>query len=149
MVRLLPHSFVDDLLTISRCGTPSLSINTYITSQIETKKMKFHTPDVNGKSKCHFLHIGTKTKVCPELQVHGTKIQKVTEETYLGDIISEDGKNSKNVKHRISKGIGIISQILNILENVTLGEHFFSTAILLRESLFLNSILTNSEIWYG
>ena len=30
-----------------------------------------------------------------------------------------------------------------------MGEHFFTTAVLLRESIFLNGILTNSEIWYG
>ena len=38
---------------------------------------------------------------------------------------------------------------MNILEKVTLGKHYFTTAVLLRESLFLNGILTNSEIWYG
>ena len=38
---------------------------------------------------------------------------------------------------------------MNILEKVTLGEFYFSTAILLRESMFLNGILTNAEIWYG
>ena len=38
---------------------------------------------------------------------------------------------------------------MNMLETVTLGEHYFTTAVLLRESKFLNGILTNSEIWYG
>ena len=76
-------------------------------------------------------------------------MQKVSEETYLGDIISEDGKNTKNIKSRLAKGLGIISQIMNILESVTLGEHFFATAVLLRETMFLNGILTNIEIWYG
>ena len=38
---------------------------------------------------------------------------------------------------------------MNILEKVTLGKHYFSTAILLRESLFLNSVLSSAEIWYG
>ena len=95
------------------------------------------------------MHAAKKNKLCPELQVHGTKMEKVDEDTYLGDIISADGKNTKNLKNRISKGLGIISQIMNILESVTLGEHFFSTAVLLRESLFINGILTNCEIWYG
>ena len=35
------------------------------------------------------------------------------------------------------------------LESVTLGNHYFSSAILLRESKFLNGILTNCDIWYG
>ena len=32
---------------------------------------------------------------------------------------------------------------------MTLGEHYFETAVLLRESLFLNLFLTNGEVWYG
>ena len=149
MVRVLPLSMVDDILTISRCGTDSLTLNTFVNAQIETKKLKFHTPDSNGKSKCHFMHIGRKTSVCPQLQVHGTLMEQVTEDTYLGDIISDDGKNGKNIKARIAKGVGIISEIKNILETVTLGEHFFATAILLRESKFLNGILTNCDVWYS
>ena len=149
LVNVLPLSYVDDILTLSRCGTASLSLNTFVTAQIETKKLKFHTPDINGKSKCHFLHIGKPSKLCPELQVHGTKMEQVSEETYLGDIISDDGRNSSNIKARVSKGLGIITQIMNLLEQVTLGEHYFSTAVLLRESMFLNGVLTNSEVWYG
>ena len=38
---------------------------------------------------------------------------------------------------------------MTLLESVTLGEHFFSSSILLRESKFLNGILTNCDIWYG
>ena len=76
-------------------------------------------------------------------------MEKVSEDTYLGDIISEDGNNNKNIKSRVAKGVGIISQIMTLLESVTLGEHFFSTSILLRESKFLNGILTNCDSWYG
>ena len=67
----------------------------------------------------------------------------------LEDVVSADGKNTKKIKKRIGKGIGIISEITNILEKTTLGENYFTTALLLRESLFLNDILTNSEVWYG
>ena len=149
MVNILPLSYVDDLLTLSRCGTDSLTLNTYINAQIECKKLRFHTPDEDGKSKCHFLHIGRKNRSCPDLQVHGTKMERVSEETYLGEIISDDGKNTKNIKNRINKGYGIITKIMDMLENIIFGEHFFTTTVLLRESLFLNSILTNSDIWYG
>ena len=72
-------------------------------------------------------------------------MQQVSEETYLRDVISDDGRNTKNVKNRIVKGI--ITQIMNILEKGTLWEHFFRTAMLLRESMFLNGILTNIEVW--
>ena len=47
--------------------------------------------------------------------VHGTIMGHVTEATYLGDIISHDGKNTKNVNSRVAKGLGIITDIMNML----------------------------------
>ena len=35
-----------------------------------------------------------------------------------------------------------------MVESVTLEEYYFRNAIILRESRFINGILTNSEIWY-
>ena len=84
MVNILPSSYVDDLLTLAKCGSESLALNTFINAQIDSKKLRFHTPDVNGKSKCHFMHIGRKNRLCPELQVNGTKMEQVGEVTYLG-----------------------------------------------------------------
>lgn len=113
------------------------------------KKLKFHVPDLKGKSKCHKLHIGTKKKTCPILKVHDTVMEEVEEDTYLGDIISHDGKNTKNINNRISKGNGKITEILKLLEMVSLGEYYIEIALLFRESIFLNGILTNAEIWYS
>ena len=42
MVNVLPLAMVDDLIAVSRCGQNSLSVNTYINTQIELKKLKFH-----------------------------------------------------------------------------------------------------------
>ena len=38
---------------------------------------------------------------------------------------------------------------MSILEEVYFGKFHFKVAMLLRESLFLNSILLNSEVWYN
>ena len=43
--------------------------------------------------------------------------------------------------------IGLVTEITNILDKVTLGGH--KSAMLLRESKFLNGILTNLDTWYG
>ena len=149
MVKIPPLGFVDDILTVAKCGTQSLSLNTFINTQIETKKLEFHTPDITGKSKCHSIHVGKTSKICPKLKVHGTEIGQSDAETYLGDIISSDGKHCRNIHARSNKGLGITSQILSMLDKITVGEHYFQSAVLLRESLFLNGILTNAEIWYG
>ena len=76
-------------------------------------------------------------------------MEDVQYDTYLGDIISNDGKNKLNIENRISKGLGIISQIMNILEIVSFGTHYMEIALLLRDSMFINGILFNSEVWYG
>ena len=140
---------IDDINAIAKCGIESLELNTYINTQIELKKLRFHTPDKNGKSKCHKIHIGKTNGFCPQLKVHGTIMENVHEDMYLGDVISSDGKNKKNVEKRISKGLGIITQIMNLLEIICFGSHYIEIALLLRESMFINGILYNAEVWYG
>ena len=43
--------------------------------------------------------------------------------------------------------MGAISNILNILREVSLGQFYFKIAFLLRESIFISTILLNSEAW--
>ena len=139
---------VDDLLVLSKCGIESLALNTYINTRIELKKLNFHVPDEHGHTKCHKMHIGLKNNTCPELRVHGTKMEDVIDNEYLGDVIMQNGKNTKNVKKRVSRGLGVISQIMNLLESVCFGRHYIETGLLLRVSMFLSSVLYNVEVWY-
>ena len=104
---------------------------------------------IKAKANVMVMHVGKKSDICPQLQVHGTAMKKITHDTYLGDIISSDGTNDLNILSRVSKAHGKITEIMNMLDRVTLGSHYFKIAIMLRESLFLNSILTNAEAWYG
>ena len=73
----------------------------------------------------------------------------VSEDTYLGDILSSDGKNTKNINNRVGRGLGKINDVMNILNKMPLGQDYFKVALLLRESIFLNSVLTNADIWFG
>ena len=147
--RIFPLAFVDDLSGISRCGSQSQSLNTFINTQIELKKLRFHTTDAHGKSKCHKLHIGKQSRDCPVLKVHGTVMKEIKDDRYLGDIISSDGKNTKNIKDRISKGVGIIAHIFNLLEVISFGQYHFEIAVLLRNTMLINGTLTNAEVWYN
>ena len=149
LVNIVPLAMVDDLLGISKCGFKSLALNTFINTQIEMKRLKFHTPDVNGKTKCHKIHVGKSNEHCPKLKVHGTEMKTVESDPYLGDEISGDGSNKLNIQKRVSKGLGIIPQLMSILEKTSAGRHYFKIGLLLREAMFLNAILTNSEVWYG
>ena len=149
---------LDDLLCLSKCGINSVKANAFINAKSNIKKLQF------GVSKCHKMHIGLPCKKCPDLYVNNWKLRKTNEyytnvedikdeedwqvkldtvehEKYLGDIIAVDGKTKKNILARRSKGIGIVNQVY--------GPHVFQVGLLFRKSFLINSILTNSESWYG
>ena len=140
---------VDDLLAVRKCGFDSTETNVTINTLIEIKKLKFHIPEPEKKSKCHYLHVGKTNHHCPGLKVHGKIAQKVEEAVYLGDIIRQDGKNSSNIKNRANKGLGIVTKIMDILKTVSYGKKYFKMAVTLREAELINGMLTNSEVWYG
>ena len=68
---------------------------------------------------------------------------------YLGDFICTNGTNSKTVEDRKCKGLGAVNKIMSILEETCFGPFFFECAVILRNSLLINGILTNAEAWYG
>ena len=115
------------------------------------------------------MHIGEANDICPDLYIDRWKvntieeieaneyklvdelgevykIDKTEEEKYLGDVITSNGKNDTNIKKRTERGMGIITQIISILEEICFGPFFFEVALLLRNSLFISSILINSEV---
>ena len=71
LVRVLPLSMVDNILGIAACGNKSVALNTFINTHMEMKKLKFHTPDTTGKSKCHKLHMGKSSQMCPAWHCFG------------------------------------------------------------------------------
>ena len=69
-------------------------------------------------------------------------------ERYLGDIISEDGKNDKNLTVRKNKGVGIVNDIIVLLVEIMAGNENFEMATLLRNSCLVSSMVFNCEAWY-
>ena len=65
-------------------------------------------------------------------------------ERYLGDVISKDGKNIKNIQARVSKGTGIVRNILTMLDGIPFGKYHFEAGVILRNSLLASSMLFNS-----
>ena len=157
-----------DVLCVSECGFKTAMINSYLNCKTNSKKLQF------GINKCKKIHIGKQHEdyKCQPLFVdkweeidnknenNGTIViqdeyigedvmEDITEEKYLGDIISYDGRNIKNIKARVNKGKGIIKKIMNILHSIPFGKLYFQIAILLRNALFVSSLLCNSEAWFN
>ena len=76
-------------------------------------------------------------------------MEESEEEKYLGVLISNDGRNLKNIKARVARGIGIVKRILTILDTIPFGKHYFEVGMLLRDSLLISSILYNAEAFYN
>ena len=134
-------SMIDDLLCIAECGCNSVEANSFINAQFELKNLHLN------KDKCHQIHIGRPNKTCPKLKAHGDEIMKVCKDKYLGDVISQNGNNDDNIRSKISNGMAAMSNILNILREVSLGEFYFQIGFLLRQTMFLSTVLLNSEAW--
>ena len=153
-VGIPPFAMIDDLVTVAHCGTESVVMNSYLNAKASVKKMQF------VMSKCHKLHVEKEKRSCSELFLDQWKV-KVVEETgsitledtqenehiveadfdekYVGDIISEDGRNTKNINALSARANGSINQIMEILENICFGSFHYEVAMIFRNSLFLNS----------
>ena len=73
----------------------------------------------------------------------------MNEEKYLGQIISSDGKNTKNIQKMRNKGLGLQNKVIQMLDAMPRGQFHFTIAKILRNSYVISSILSSSEVWYG
>ena len=53
----------------------------------------------------------------------------------------------KNLLQRRSKGIGVVNEILSILNHLCLGVHHYKAAMILRTAMLHSVLLTNSATW--
>ena len=138
-----PLGMIDDIAGVARCGDDSIILNSIVNSKIESKKLKFNL------KKCVVMHVGPNTADCPKLKVHETEMQLVETQKYLGDVISNSGSNSDNIKDRCDKGYSAISQIKSFLKDVGFGRFDIQTGLLMRDSIFGSKMMLNSEVWHA
>ena len=54
---------VDNVITVSKCGSKSIALNQIVNSSIDLKKLKL------SEGKCCTIFIGKKNGLCPEHKV--------------------------------------------------------------------------------
>ena len=159
---------IDDIITISESGYKSTRLNSFLNVKIAAKKLQL------GPEKCFVLHIGSAQEAYKQIEqcVNGWKMSEVQDfetggqkwedtldnimelshvdsEKYLGQIISSDGKNTKNIQKIKNKGIGIQNKVIQMLEHMPAGIFQFEVAVILRNAYLISSMLCSSEVWYG
>ena len=70
-------------------------------------------------------------------------------EKYMGQLLSCDGSNVKNVENRANKGICMAGTIQSTLTNVPGGKFHFEIAVMMRHAYLISSMLSYCEVWYN
>ena len=105
----------DDILTVSKCGSTSVAMNSLVNSFISSKKLQLN------ETKRAKIHGGKKCENCPTLLVHNEVMKDSEQEKYLGEIIHENGKQHATIVGRLSTGYGILSNITALIDHIPLG----------------------------
>ena len=150
-----PLGMIDDLAAIAKCGPESVILNSIINAKINLKQLEFN------QSKCLKLHISKEDKKmcrkageeeplarnvqCVFLEVQECEMKSADNEKYIGDFISSNGSNDANISRRRCLGMGFISQIFTILNEVSIGNQYVEIGLILRESIILSKMLLSSE----
>ena len=140
-VQVPPLEMVDDVITVSECGSTAVTMNSVVNTFIRSKKLALNV------AKCGKIHVGKKSSQCPDLKAHDQIMKNSNQEKYLGDIISKDGKPHATVVERKIKGYGIVANIIALITDIPLGNRRVKIGLDLRQAWFLNGILYNSEVW--
>ena len=138
-----PLGMIDDIASFAMSGPDAIKTNAIINAKIESKKLEF------GPSKCYNIHIGNSGDTHSMLKVHNETLNVKDYETYLGDIICNNGSNEKNIENRKHQGIAAINQINSMLNLTSLGHFHFEIALVLRDSILISKLVFNSEVWYN
>ena len=100
-----------------------------------------------SEKKCSILAINTKKKRMPELVINGTDIKTEQCIKYLGDIINDKGNSGNLVEDRVKKGNACAVNIFSMVQDVTFGVYAVETTLLLYNSIYLSTVLCNSQSW--
>ena len=137
------------MLSVSECGINTLEANHVINVKFESKNLTL------SKDKCKQLHIGKKKrnkeecKVSNKLLVHEDKMKVDDKIKYFGEVITSSGLLDDNIEDRTNRAIGIRSKIKSLIDGISLGSCHFEICMIMREAVYLNSILVNAETWYS
>ena len=100
-------------------------------------------------TKCYNMVLNsTKADKPVKMAIDKTKNVVDTEEiTYLGDVFNSKGNNDDLIKDRIKRGVKAMVCISSLLAETDLGIHKINVSLLLYQSLFLSTMLFNSQTW--
>ena len=70
-------------------------------------------------------------------------------EKYLGDFVSSTGKNDDTIHDRVLRAYSYLSEIRALLTDMPFGKRRLQIGLMLRDAMFVNGVLFNSEAWHS
>ena len=132
--------WMDDVVSCIEGEDKQLEILTKIDSFAKDHKLKW------GAVKCKVMPIGNHS-TRPHWQLCEMEIQNCTSYTYLGDVISSNGKNKENIAERRRKMVAATMSIKTIASNEDLNRIETVVLLELHEKISISSLLNNAEAW--
>ena len=100
-----------------------------------------------GQSKCKVMRVGKHGGERKEWDLGELKIQETESYKYLGDLITNDGKNTKNLESR-QNVIQMKTVTINCLAEIEVLRGIETSVLLnLHEKQNISALLTNAESW--
>ena len=113
---------------------------------------KKHNIDICGKGKVdawvdevNISEEGEDTLI--DKYIGKVDMKNVEDKKYLGQILSKDLKNDKNIKDKVNKSYGNVNKIITTLIERPFGKFTFQAATVMRNGILIGSLLNNSETW--
>ena len=106
-VQVPPLEMVDDVISASKCGSTTVTLNACINSFMERKKLSL------SADKCSRIHIGNKTNnpECASIKVHKGEMKNSEKEKYLGDFVTKEANSNATLVARKSRAYAILAEI--------------------------------------
>ena len=100
-----------------------------------------------GADKCKVMRVGKINNETQKWKLGSLEIEESDTYKYLGDVVTNDGKNAKNIETRKNKTFAATCGINSIAGTSVLRKIETKVILELHDKVILSALLTNAEAW--
>ena len=134
-------AYVDDIATGAIGIKDQKSVLNKVDDFAVTNKLEW------GAHKCQVMQVGKKVTIPDKWQLGQKQISNTTTYKYLGDMLTNDNKNKKNIELRENKINAIIRQVNTTASSDIMRGIETKVIICLYHKCIIPSLLNNAESW--
>ena len=140
-MRMALLEWVDDVVTFA-VGSEQQNLTLACVDEFAVKhKLKW------GKDKCNVMQVGSGEYSETKWSLGKLEIDSCMEYKYLGDLITKDGKNKRNIEERENKVMAATRKVIAICGDSVINRIEVKALTKLHETCILSTLLTNCETW--